>query len=117
MTTTSNIHTGEETMFNSLTKYWFIEYCNEQYSVEKDNHFSKWLSDNEGSEKVKRYGFELSFEWEDDTPVLGSEEVDLHYPEPERWDVDTEDSAPQWYIEVREIASNFISDKWEEFNK
>jgi hypothetical protein len=49
--------------------------------------------------------------------VLGSEEVDLHYPEPERWNIETEDSAPQWYIEVREIASNFIYDKWEEFNK
>jgi hypothetical protein len=96
----------------------FIDYCNEQYHEQKDNHFSKWLSNNEGSEKVKRYGFELSFAWDwDETPVLGSEEVDLHYPDEEKWNIETEDSAPQWYIEVREIASAFISDKWEEFNK
>ena len=116
MTTTSNI--GEKkTVFNLLTKYWFIEYCLEQYHTEKDDHFSKWLSDNEGSQKVNQYGFELSFEWEDETPVLGSEEVDLHYPSSERWNIETEELSPQWYIEVREIASNFISDKWEEFNK
>ena len=95
----------------------FIDYCLEQYHSEKDDHFSKWLSDNEGSERVERYGFNLSYEWEDNTPKLGSEEVDLHYPDEERWDVDTEESAPQWYIEVREIASAFIADKWEEFNK
>ncbi len=95
----------------------FIDYCNEQYHEQKDNHFEEWLSDNEGSQKVSQYGFELSFEWEDETPVLGSEEVDLHYPDEEKWNIEIEDSAPQWYIEVREIASNFIYDKWEEFNK
>ncbi len=116
MTTTSNI--GEKkTVFNLLTRYWFIEYCSLQYHLEKDDHFSKWLSDNEGSEKVRKYGFELSYEWEDNTPMLGSEEVDLNYPIEEKWNIETEDSAPQWYIEVREVASAFIADKWEEFNK
>ena len=75
------------------------------------------MSNNEGSEKVRQHGFHLSIEWEDEIPVLGSEEVDLHYPDEEKWNIETEESAPQWYIEVREIASNFISDKWEEFNK
>ena len=94
----------------------FIDYCLEQYHTEKDNHFSKWLSDNEGSQKVSQYGFELSFKWEDNTPVLGTEEVDLHYPDEEKWDIEIEERAPQWYIEVRRIASAFIADKWEEFN-
>jgi hypothetical protein len=48
--------------------------------------------------------------------MLGSEEVDLNYPIEEKWNIETEDSAPQWYIEVREVASAFIADKWEEFN-
>ena len=99
----------------AMFKTEFIDYCNEQYHIEKDNHFSKWLSDNEGSQKVSQHGFELSYEWESETPVLGSEEVDLHYPDEEKWNIEVEASAPQWYIEVREIASAFIADKWEEF--